>query len=102
METGRKSLVRLNLDRALTVEEAKPLGSDTLYVAVPFETPAVQGVIRVATPLALVDQAVSQMRLLLVFACLLGLVIAILVSWVASYLSARRLRNLIRSSPDYG
>ena len=74
---------------------SKTLGVDTLYVAVPFETPAVQGVIRVATPLALVDQAVSRMRLLLVFACLLGLVIAILVSWVASYLSARRLRNLI-------
>ena len=72
---------------------SKTLGVDTLHVAVPFETPAVQGVI-MHTPW-LLWTAVSRMRLLLVFACLLGLVIAILVSWVASYLSARRLRNLI-------
>ena len=49
----------------------------------------------IATPLTAVDQAVTRIRYFLLFAGSLGLCLAIIVSFLASYLLSKRLRNLL-------
>lgn len=75
--------------------QSQTLGTRSLYVAVPFEHPHQPGVLRIATPLTAVDQAVTRMRYFLLFAGILGLFLAIIVSLLASYLLSKRLRNLL-------
>ncbi len=53
---------------------------ELLYVAVPFEG----GLVRVATPLAEIDEAVTRVRWLLLVAGLIGLVVAVFMSGLAS------------------
>ncbi|MEZ4431912.1 MAG: ATP-binding protein [bacterium] len=71
------------------------LGTEMLYVAVPYHDSDSGGVLRLATPVAVVDEAVERMRVLIVFASLLGLVLATVMSIFASHLLSRRLRLLL-------
>ncbi len=66
-----------------------------LYVAVPYQRHDRTGVVRLSVPLAEVDAAIGRLRLLLLLAGLLGLVVSVIVSAVASHLLSRRLRSLV-------
>ncbi|TNE45175.1 MAG: HAMP domain-containing histidine kinase [Deltaproteobacteria bacterium] len=88
--------------------QTKPFGSSTrysdtlktkmLYVAVPYQLGLQQGVIRAALPLKEVEGVVHRLRLLILFAGLVGLAVAIFMSFFASSLIARSLRSLVRST----
>jgi two-component system phosphate regulon sensor histidine kinase PhoR len=71
------------------------LDTRVLYVAVPYESVAGGGVLRIATPLASVDKTVERMRFFILVAGLLGLVLATLMSFLASHYLSRRLRDLL-------
>jgi two-component system phosphate regulon sensor histidine kinase PhoR len=62
-------------------------GQDMLYAAVPWK--AGRGVVRASTPLSAMRDILSHQRLLVLLAAALGLVVAVLVSAVASHLAAR-------------
>ena len=67
--------------------------ADALFVAVPYQA-AGGGVVRVATPLAEIDEAVAGLRMLLAVAGLIGLGVAVFMSVLASELASRALRRL--------
>ena len=69
------------------------VGTDMLYVAVPYDNGA--GVVRAAMPLSEVDAAVGYLRMLLLLTGALGLVLAVLMSGLASHLMTRALRRLV-------
>lgn len=71
------------------------VGSQMLYVALPYVHGDDHGVVRVAMPLKVVDEAIARLRLLLVVAGMVGLVIAVLMSLLASHLLSRTLRRLV-------
>ena len=71
------------------------LQTDMLYVAVPFQHDDERGVVRLAKPLRSVDKALARLRLLLLIAGLLGLVVAIAMSGLASHLMSRTIRSLV-------
>jgi len=72
------------------------LSTEMLYVAVPLVRDGQHaGVVRVSTPLSEVDQAIGQLRLLLMVVGALGLVLAVVVSGVASQVLTRQLRQLL-------
>ena len=81
--------------RGVSRRTSETVDTEMLYVAVPFRHPAGDGVLRLATPFAAVDEAVDRMRVLIVFASLLGLVLATVMSVFASHLLSRRLRLLL-------
>ena len=72
--------------------------ADMLYVALPFEHPDGKGVVRVAMPLKDVDEGISRLHVLFLVAGLLGLVIAVLMSGLASHFMSRTLRKLADSA----
>lgn len=74
------------------------LGTYMLYVAVAYEHQGNRGVVRVARPLSEVDAAVAQLRAALLVAGILGLVVAVFMSLLASYLVSRTLLQLSRSA----
>ncbi|MCF6283116.1 MAG: ATP-binding protein [Candidatus Polarisedimenticolaceae bacterium] len=70
--------------------------TEMLYVAIPFGAPKILGTVRTAKPLAEVDHAISELRLTLIFTGILALLLAILLSGLASHLLTGTLRKLIR------
>ncbi len=81
--------------RGLSRRASTTLGTDMLYVAVPFTHPTRAGVLRAATPLAAADGTVSRMRFLVMVGSALGLIVATIMSLFASDLLSRRLRALL-------
>jgi two-component system, OmpR family, phosphate regulon sensor histidine kinase PhoR len=73
---------------------SKTLSTDMLYVALPLEGGA-GGVVRMAVPLTRVDDAVSRLRLVFLFSGIAALVLAALMSALASHLFVRTLRTLV-------
>lgn len=67
-----------------------------LYVAVPYQRANDRGVVRVAMPMREVEEVISRLRILVLFAGILGMVVAIFMSWLASYLFSRMLRNVLQ------
>jgi two-component system, OmpR family, phosphate regulon sensor histidine kinase PhoR len=61
-------------------------GQDMLYAAVPWHQ---RGVVRASTPLSAMRDILGHQRLLVLLAAALGLVVAVLVSAVASHMAAR-------------
>jgi two-component system, OmpR family, phosphate regulon sensor histidine kinase PhoR len=78
-----------------TVRYSTTLDVDMLYVAAAFNTGAVRGVVRVSRPLVEVAEAAADLRHTLLVACLIGLVLAALMTGVASHLFARRLQTVV-------
>ena len=74
------------------------VATDMLYVAVPYDDGA--GVVRAAMPLSEVDAAVSHLRMLLLLTGVLGLVLAVIMSGLASHLMTRALRRLVTSAQE--
>ncbi|QDG52881.1 cell wall metabolism sensor histidine kinase WalK [Persicimonas caeni] len=66
-----------------------------MYVALPFRTEKVRGVVRASVPLREVDDSVETLRWMIFVASLLGLGVAIFMSGLASHLLARTLRKLV-------
>jgi two-component system phosphate regulon sensor histidine kinase PhoR len=77
---------------------SETVGVDMLYVAVPFATPGLEGVIRVARPLEQTDAAIRRMRIALAIAGLLGLAGAVVLSGFTSHFMARTLRGLVQDA----
>ncbi|MEE2788836.1 MAG: ATP-binding protein [Myxococcota bacterium] len=94
---GARSEVKDALQRGLGVTRrtSEVLKAEVLYVALPFNTPTMKGVLRLGKPLQVVDQAVAKMQLILLIAGIFGLGLAIVVSFLASHLLSRRLRALL-------
>lgn len=68
-----------------------------LYVAVPYQSPYSRGFVRVAVSFSEVENAIHRSRLFLLLASLIGMVVAIFMSWTASFLFARMLRNVLQN-----
>lgn len=81
--------------RGLSRRASTTLGTDMLYVAVPYTHRRSTGVVRVATPLSSSDVTVKRMRFLVIVASGLGLIVATIMSVFASDLLSRRLRELL-------
>ncbi len=73
---------------------------EMLYLAVPFDTERREGVVRASLPLEAVGQNVRRLRLVLLAAGLVGLVVAVVMSGVASHLAARNIRTLVSRAED--
>ena len=80
---------------------SETVDADLLYAALPFGDgePVPEalrgGTVRAATPLASVDAIIEQLRNLLVLAGVFGLILAILMTFLASHLLSRALRRLV-------
>jgi two-component system, OmpR family, phosphate regulon sensor histidine kinase PhoR len=69
---------------------------DMMYAAVPWQE--AHGVVRASTPLSEVRDILTRQRMLVLFAAGLGLIVAVLVSAVASHLAARVLGSFAASA----
>lgn len=81
--------------RGLSRRYSKTLDDDLMYVAVAFDHGGEVRVVRAARTLASVKDAVGRLRVLLIVAGLLGLLVAILMSGLASHYMSRTLRKLV-------
>ncbi len=72
------------------------LHTDMLYVALPCTLRSGTGVVRASMPLSSVDTALARVRTLLLFAVGIGVLLAVVMSFVAAELFTRSLRALVR------
>ncbi|MEM6734132.1 MAG: histidine kinase dimerization/phospho-acceptor domain-containing protein, partial [Myxococcota bacterium] len=80
---------------------SQTLGAPMFYVAQRFERPyGATGVVRLALPMQKLSTAVGRLRLLLVIASVGGLVVALTMTLLSSYLMTRGLRQLLRHTRD--
>ncbi len=71
------------------------LETDLLYAAIRYDTADGSGVVRSAVTLEAVDRTLARLRRILVVAGLIGLVLAVLMSGLASHLMSRTLRQIV-------
>ena len=76
------------------------VGHDLVYAAAPFERPDGSGVVRFAQPWEHVDDTLRRMRGAVLVAGILGLILAAVMSGLASHLAARPLVRLARRARD--
>ncbi|MBT8494057.1 MAG: PAS domain-containing protein, partial [Deltaproteobacteria bacterium] len=81
--------------RGHAVRFSTTVSDDLSYVALRFEGRSMGGVVRVAKPLKEVSEAISNVLWLLVLAGGLGLLLAIVMSGLASHLMSGTLRSLV-------
>ncbi len=81
-----------------SLRHSATLNKTMLYVALPYKHANGPGVVRLSRPLDSLDAAVSQLRIGLFFACLLGLIGATILSAVASHFLSRALRSMVRDA----
>jgi two-component system phosphate regulon sensor histidine kinase PhoR len=74
------------------------VGSDMLYLAVPYRRADGDGVVRVALPLARVDAEIRRLRLLVIAVGLAAVLTAAVMSRAAARLLTRTLRGLIETT----
>ncbi|MEQ9504575.1 MAG: ATP-binding protein [Deltaproteobacteria bacterium] len=79
------------LGRGVSRRFSRTLETHFLYVAIPVG----EGTLRVSMPLEQVDSAIANMRFLIFLAGLVGLAVAVLISFFASNLMSRRLRRMV-------
>lgn len=82
--------------RGVSRRYSTTVGTQMLYVAVPFGGEPPLGTVRVAMPLTEVDRIIGELRFLLAIGAVLGLVTAVFMSGLASHLMTRTLRALLR------
>ena len=70
------------------------VGAEMLYVAIPFNHPQGQGVVRAEVSLESVQATTRRLRMFLVMAGLLALGVAVLIAGIAAHLLTRTLRSL--------
>lgn len=89
----------LSQGHGTSVRYSSTLEQRMIYVAVPFhQRGRIAGIVRVALPLAQVDEAVARLRVLLLAASLLALVVAGLVSTLATRRISQTLRLLAQAA----
>jgi two-component system phosphate regulon sensor histidine kinase PhoR len=71
-----------------------------IFVAVPFERGGERGAIRVSAPLRDLGQAYDRLYVLLTFAGVVGLLVSVVMTWLATHLMARALHQLADSARD--
>lgn len=76
------------------------INTQMLYVAIQFKIGNRRGVIRAALPLREAEGVIHRIRLFILFAGLVGMIVAIFMSLFASNLIAGSLRGLVRSTRD--
>ena len=94
--------------RGRSVRHSATLRADMLYVAIPVHaapggprvSPSPAAVLRVATPLTEVAAATDRLRLAILGAGAIGLILAVLMSGLASHVLSRALRQLVASVRD--
>ena len=72
------------------------LGVDMLYVAVPARSPSV-AFVRLALPLTEIDHQLAAVRRVSLIALAVGLIVALALSWFASFMLSRRLTTIAGS-----
>jgi two-component system phosphate regulon sensor histidine kinase PhoR len=72
--------------------------AEMLHVALPFEHPDGRGVVRVSMPTAAMAAGLAELRGPLLAAGLIGVAGMVLVSWLASHVLSRTLRELLAST----
>lgn len=91
-------IAALKHDRGMARRHSTTVEQEMLYVALPFEHPQGRGVVRVARPLAEIDAAQARLRMLVFAAGLVAVLIAVIMSGLASHLLSRPLRQLVQSA----
>ncbi len=81
--------------RGVAARYSHTVHASMMYLAVPFERPDGEGVVRVAMSLAYVDGLIAQMRWLLSGAVLLALLVAAMMGGLASDFASRSLMRLV-------
>ena len=97
---GKRPEIVQALQRGLGISSrySRTLNTNMVYVALPFQHQTNTGVVRVAKPLQEVDAAISRLRLGLGAVGLIGLLVAVLMSGLASHFMSRTLRSLVDSA----
>ena len=76
------------------------VGREMLYVAVPYRTRTGHGVVRASLPVSDVGHIVRRLRIFMAAAALLGLVVAVFASGLASHLVSRNFRSIVSRAED--
>lgn len=85
----------LSVGRGASARQSATLDEKMMYVAIPFgRGENARGIVRLATPLRAVDDAVGRLRELIWFASLAALALAALASSVAAQATTREIRSL--------
>jgi two-component system phosphate regulon sensor histidine kinase PhoR len=84
--------------RGLSRRHSTTLGTDMIYLAVPYRRGDDRGVVRVAMPLTEVERAVAGLRLMLFVAAILGVGAAVFISGLASFFLSRTLLRVVKST----
>jgi two-component system phosphate regulon sensor histidine kinase PhoR len=94
---GNRPEVRAALSQGRGTDQrfSQTVGTEMMYVAVPFRRGEQFGAVRIAMSLADVDALISHMRWLITGAVCLGLVIAAAMGGLASHLASRSLLSLV-------
>jgi two-component system phosphate regulon sensor histidine kinase PhoR len=66
-----------------------------LDVVVPLNSEYIKGFARVSLPLSEVDRVVDRVRGMMILASLLGVIVALIMSWIAAHLMSKTLRGLV-------
>jgi two-component system phosphate regulon sensor histidine kinase PhoR len=82
-------------DRGVARRYSPAFDAEMLHVALPFEHPEGRGVVRVSMPTAAMAAGLARLRGPLLAAGLIGVVGMVLVSWLASHVLSRTLRELL-------
>ena len=90
----------LESGRGTSRRYSETLRREMLYVAVPYVIPAGRGVVRASLPLQDVGENVRRLRIFMAAAALLGLVVAVFMSGLASHLVARNFRTIASRAED--
>ena len=72
--------------------------TEMLYVAIPFEWSQGTGAVRISRPLEAVDVAMGRLRAVMLVAAGIGVMLALLLSFLASHFLSRTLRQLVRAT----
>lgn len=89
---------------ALTVEDgvsrrySSTLEMELLYVAVSYEREGERGVVRLSMPLKEIDTAVARLRAMILIAGLIGLVVAAIMTGLASHFMFSALRTVMQNA----
>jgi len=89
-------LEALSSGRGSAKRHSATLGTDMVYVALPYPLDDGRGVVRMAMPLTDLDRAIAGLKLLLFVAGILGVGAAVFMSGLASFLMSRALMRVVK------
>tara|TARA_B100000609_G_scaffold175108_1_gene152187 strand:- start:1612 stop:3474 length:1863 start_codon:yes stop_codon:yes gene_type:complete len=84
--------------KGIVFRYSNTLKTQMLYVAVPYAYKTHQGTLRIAVPLKQIEKTIWRVRAYIILASLFGLIVAILMSGLASYLMDRTFNKLLENA----